>query len=277
MQLVYRPNHPPGLETGRILQEFAAQANHSIRRISLDPHDSIHALRTTMKKVRALVRLCAPGLPPAICSRIETCVDILKDTYADARDEEIIRRTFFSLCQPDEVSCAEDLFVPQKRPPKSASKTVQSAGGELAALIRQIPFEEIHGELLRKQLRKSFRKCRRRYRLCRKEGAETQFHDFRKAAKALAAKLGTLPRLAPASAKPCKQALKLGVVLGDMNDLFNLRQRLLDRNDNELQPMLAKIEETLEGLQQKALRKGKKLVRTLKEFQKEYLDGIFQE
>lgn len=268
------PSITAGPELGRVLINLASDAGHCVRTMKADPHESIHRLRITMKKLRSGLFLGRAELPASGVSDILETVVFLKNSVSAHRDQEVLRRCITHLALeiekekslPGFVQCvAADLYpvyFPSIQEVEDA--LIASLAGkahQLRRLLECLPFWVVTRRGLGETLEFTHAKVLRWRKVCRKSGNAEDFHEWRKAVKHQATQCLMLEKLFPGAGSYRKQAEALCESLGTMNDLENLRHLLLGKpvNSTCLQPILERIDEHLTFHHKQALRLARRL------------------
>jgi len=263
------PNKPAGQELGRVLIDLATEAGHCVRSIQSDPHEAIHRLRTSMKKLRSGLFLGRWELPSQSVGEILDATVFLKNSVAAYRDREVLRRWIARLAMDIETAnnlpgffqnVSTDLypvFFPALQEIEEsllAALTRKSHG--LRRLLERTPFWVVTRRGLAESLEFTHAKVLRWRKVCRKSGGAVEFHEWRKAVKHQATQCLMLEKLFPDAGKFLRQAETLGESLGTMNDLENLHQLLLGCPVSSpcLPPIMERIKEELESHKKRALR-----------------------
>jgi len=268
------PNKPAGPELGRVLINLATEAGHCVRSMQSDPHEAIHRLRTSMKKLRSGLFLGREELPPQGVGEILDAVVFLKNSVAAYRDREVLRRCVTRLAM--EIENANNLpgfvqnvstdlypvfFPPLREIEEPLLAALTRKSHELRRLLESAPFWVVTRRGLAESLEFTHAKVLRWRKVCRKSGGAEDFHEWRKAVKHQATQCLMLEKLFPDAGSYRMQAEALGESLGTMNDLENLRQLLVGTPvySTCLPPIMERIGELLAVHHKQALRLARRL------------------
>jgi CHAD domain-containing protein len=231
-----RPDRPAGAELARVLEGWAGAAQLNLRSADREPHLSVHRLRTTMKKLRSGLFLARKELPEQTVAEILEKILLLKNSVADYRDREVLRRTLVRLSNELAVrdsaagaACLEmvpELFPPVDSLARPLLRKLSTTARELRVTLERAPFWVVTSKGLTLALQFTHNKVLRWRKTCRNKGKEKHFHEWRKAVKHQSTQCLILEKVVPAASRYRQEAEALGEILGEMNDLANLRQIL---------------------------------------------------
>ncbi len=263
-----RISHPLGKELGCILEDMASDAEHALSLFSRDPHGSIHGLRTSMKKIRSVLALSAPELPSEATAQVLQTVKFLKDSYANTREEEVLRNLFLSLANKKTSGLVEILFGREPDAPMHPGSHILDAGKELRRQLADLPFWVLTEKNVFRSFSETVSKSGDLRDCCRKSEHAEDFHTWRKVIKRLATQSSVLKNRDPDLAGIPKLAGVVGCLLGDANDASNLQSRLQE-NENALVPkkFFKRLGSEIQSLRSAALKKSRRLYERLDLFQ----------
>lgn len=235
------PQSPVGPELGRVTALLASGADFSIQAIPENPHDAVHRLRTTMKKLRSLLYLGRAELPDSMVSRALSSASWIKNAVTANRDREVLRKCLVRLAIEAETSLSgacnlrevETTLLPAVLPdiPAPTPALCKDLSGRMHTLRREIaalPFWVVTRRGLRDALERTHSKVLACFAKCRHNGSVEDFHDWRKAVKHQSAQCAILSGLFPRAARCARESEILGDALGTLNDYENLRD-ILDK------------------------------------------------
>lgn len=228
----------------RIVTEQFRAAIDQLTHSQTDLEESVHEVRKSIKKIRAILRLLRPTLGPSYREE-NTALQEVGRTLSSVRDAHALLETFDELTEQyrDEVS---EEFQTRSRQLLLAHKHEQESEfdseREIPRLIEQLtrlsdraeswPYDKADIRLLADGLATTIERGRKSYRHAYAEPLPENFHDWRKRAKDLRYQLTLLEKLWPdvfggflAAAK------KLEELLGMDHNLVVLRETLLTRAD----------------------------------------------
>lgn len=221
----------PGERLRALLLGMCRQARADLRRLPRDPGPAVHALRVRMKKLRALLRLAAPVLPPEALRPLRADARAVRQAVAACRDAEVAQALANKLVRRHGLPPLK-LRLPTDSPPDL--KSVTGIRRRLSRMERRVASLPL-GTLTRRHLQEvyvdHYRRCRRLAGRCRRHPQPPELHAWRKRIKELqhlglalvALRAGwpaTRTRIAPARA--------LGRRLGRLQDLAVLNAALPD-------------------------------------------------
>lgn len=269
MDLILRPEEPVGPEIGRILRGLCGRLKRMQRDLSSDPHAMIHGVRRTIKQMAAIRRLASKEMPEDWNEQTARLLRVIKNRFARARDQKVLRKQFFALAGP-EVSglCEEVLPTPPSEVARSDVRDLGARISEVSLLVNKAPFWAVTSRGVSFKIRKMLRAHGRRFRRTERRGKAKDFHEWRKSVKDIEAVLVLLRAYGTKKSGLVAECGRLAADLGTANDLANLR-RFLSGNGSktELAPLRKNLEKTLKKLRASCLRAGKRLDSALASYQ----------
>jgi len=153
----------------------------------------IHEVRTTIKRLRALLRLIRPTVDPAFFNRENRRLRTAAGLLSFARDAEVARVTLKGLpvsdqADHDAVRSVLAGFEDRAEAPTDIGHVVAEVRRYLEQTRRNLHRLTLHGserEILKSGLRAVYRQGRRRMRLAIEQGQDHAFHRWRIRAKNL--------------------------------------------------------------------------------------------
>ena len=241
---------------------------------------AVHDARRGLKRLRALLRLARAGLGEETFRRENVAARDAARELSTVRDAQVLAAAFEALhpalaghVAPGTPAAVDrwlrgrvDAAVGTLR----AENRLPRAVALLTAARERLdtwPWQgaEDGWSVPGAGLKKTYRAARRALRHAARDGAEGEFHEWRKQVKHLGAQVESLRPLCPEAADKTSQRLgKLADDLGDEHDLAVLADTLAEFRDDALPPadlaaVATAIAERRAALRKKALRRGRRL------------------
>ncbi len=235
-----------------VLLHLAEEARRDLDALAARPVRAIHALRTRMKNLRALLLLVRPRMTKPVRKAVAELAGALKDAFAEQRDAQVVSSLRAKFPGLGESSGNDD-------PAKHAERD-KAAKADAGRLIRTVSKLGLHGltwaDVLGGYLR-SYRTGRKAMKACEREPCAESFHEWRRPVKDLFYQSQALQPLDGMKQRR-RTAERLGDRLGEMNDLEMLRRtaaksrikravRRIEKRQRELRPAIFKAAEKLFG------------------------------
>ena len=207
----------------RVHREVIALLAHlqlTLKDLPKNPGESIHDLRTSMKKAKATLLIFArPSLMP-ILEAAQHRTRRLKDFYASDRDEAVLQVTFSEI-----IGAPAGATNKKSRTTLSVPDELWHCASELAEYFAALPIREFSREDILRGIRTTWKDGRSLGLKCRKNPEAHRLHEWRKKVKALGYQLlvGAKTRQLQ---RAVNQASRLGTLLGEDHDLHLLEQKL---------------------------------------------------
>jgi CHAD domain-containing protein len=233
---------PLTAEIRHIIREEMSQALDKLEATGGDPDEAVHECRQHFKRVRASLALIRSGAREFAEKENIRLRDAARQ-LASSRDAGAMIETVERLAAsyPKEavvLGAAREALLADRH--RILSAGLPEASAEAVAACRagidrldalSLPDEpEPAAEILAKGAGRTLRRARDALREAESTGAAENFHDLRKATKAHAMHLALLRDFWPPPRKKRRAAvMKLGVSLGELQDIHSLRQRIRDR------------------------------------------------
>jgi len=236
-----------------------------------DQHETIHQVRTHLKRLRALLRLIRDYVGPELQRRQNRQLRAIAKLLSPSRDCAVQLATLQKLYQgcPGRLTVEEFSNAEKEMSDRHARQCGELAepGTRLkekleAALkpIENLPLEGLRKSDLRFGLKQSRRRWRKRYKQARHSPTNEHLHDWRKSSKDLASQLRILRRVTPESTgKRIARLKKLGEVLGDDHDLATVETTIRQLHPDLFGKFQTPIREWRAKLQKSAFKLGRKL------------------
>lgn len=244
------PHATLAAEVRRIVGDEIAKATADLERARIKPESGFHQARKRLKKLRALFRLVRSADEPFWRAENVRLRDIARN-LAGAREAAALVETVDRLAKayPREISGGRlgpiraalvrrhDRIAEDKNGLDGLiDEAIQAiAEGRRAVEGCVLPEDtQAAADILADGAAAAIRRGLRSLDQTRKHGREDDFHELRKAVKDHSAHLAVLASFWPKPVRSRrKQVGELGDLLGELNDLFVLRE-LIDRQDESL-------------------------------------------
>jgi CHAD domain-containing protein len=173
--------------------------------LSQDGEEDIHQVRTTIKRLRALLRLIRPAIDPAFFDRENARLRTAAGLLSFARDTEAARETLKTLPLSDKtdheaVRSVLSGFETRAEPPTDFQETMVEINRRLKQTRLNFHRLKLRGsdrEILEAGLRAVYRQGRRRMKAAIGQGQDNAFHRWRIRAKNLYYELEFLESIWP--------------------------------------------------------------------------------
>jgi CHAD domain-containing protein len=186
----------------QLLLQLVHQARNDLKGIPRHPKRCIHALRTRMKKLPAILRLVEPQLPDRSRRAILDSAKRLRQAFAAQRDADVAAEMGFTRRPAVKHRAAVPLFDEVAR---------------LTGLIEKEMLDGLTREQVREAYIETYRAGRKRMKACLEDPSPERLHKWRKPVKQL-----YYQSLAMRSAKGMthriRRARQLGRWLGHIHD-----------------------------------------------------------
>jgi CHAD domain-containing protein len=202
---------------------------------SRNDEQAIHRIRTTIKRLRALLRLIRPAVDTAFFDRENVRLRSAARLLSLARDSEVARDVLKTLPVSDQSTReAVNMVLPGLEKRVERAKTHEPNVTEVKRRLertrqsfRQLKFRKADQEIIQAGIRRVYGQGRRRMKAAMQTGQETAYHRWRIRAKNLYYELQFLEPIRP---KPLRRMVrrlsKLQDRLGLDHDLVVLRAEL---------------------------------------------------
>jgi hypothetical protein len=240
-----------------------------------DPAAAIHDTRRCLKRVRALLRLVRPALPPNVYRREANRLAGIGRLLAEARDQHVMQQTLGKLGEhstglPADIGARFNGLMtngggkkagtgPRSR--QQAVASLEQAHKFLAGLARR----DIDLEHIAEGLERTYRRARRAFHEAYKSPVDEAFHEWRKAAQQHWRHMQLLSRVWPdVMGGRASEAKELSRLLGEDHDVHVLLAFAAGRGRKALSEadfaMLVSLGRSLQAdLRQQARPRGKRL------------------
>ena len=225
------------------MQGQLAHARQVVRAADRQPVRAVHEWRKTMRRARALVRLCRPLLEKRQAQRLGTTLREAQAAASQLRDAHVLGPLLTELAADRHASVADRVAMASVRRRLRSREQAARRGAPASDLLEQqlpalenavrrfgrlLPPALTFGDL-QAGLSKSYRRALKSFRRSRKQG-EQAFHDLRKAVKVLHYQTELLASAGPqarAAEKLRKRLGRLAHQQGEVTDLLLLRSALV--------------------------------------------------
>ncbi|MBV8588293.1 MAG: CHAD domain-containing protein [Verrucomicrobia bacterium] len=165
----------------------------SLADLSPNDEEDIHRIRTSIKRLRALLRLVRPAVDPTFFDRENGRLRTAARLLSFARDAEVAQETLKTLpvsekTDRDAVGLAASGFERQVGPPKDLDRTLAEVRKRVEQTRRNFHRLELRGtgrEIVESGVRKVYRQGRSRMKVAIAQGQDSAFHSWRIRAKNL--------------------------------------------------------------------------------------------
>lgn len=177
----------------RVVDDLIDPLTNSQAHVSQNGEEDIHRVRTTIKRLRALLRLVRPAIDPAFFNRENARLRTAAALLSSARDAEVARGTLKTLPVSDEIDREAVRSVlsgleTQAEPATDFQGTMTEVNRRLEQTrlsFRRLKLRGSDREVLEAGIRAVYRQGRRRMKAAIKKGQDNAFHRWRIRAKNL--------------------------------------------------------------------------------------------
>jgi CHAD domain-containing protein len=177
----------------RVVDELIDSLTNSQAHVSQNGEEDIHRVRTTIKRLRALLRLIRPAIDPAFFNRENARLRTAAALLSFARDAEVARGTLKTLPVSDEIDREAVKSVlsgleTRVEPAADFQGTIAEVNRHLEQTRLNFHRVKLRGsdrEVLEAGIRAVYRQGRRRMKAAIKQGQDNAFHRWRIRAKNL--------------------------------------------------------------------------------------------
>jgi CHAD domain-containing protein len=177
----------------RVVDALTDSVTGSLDQLSHNGEQDIHRVRTTIKRLRALLRLIRPAVDPAFFDRENRRLRTAAGLLSFARDTEVARGTLKAVpvsnqADQDAVRSVLSGFESRVESPSDLAQSVAEVGRRLEQTRRNFHRLHLHGterEIVEAGLREVYRQGRSRMKVAIARGQDKAFHRWRIRAKNL--------------------------------------------------------------------------------------------
>ncbi|MCE9519366.1 MAG: CHAD domain-containing protein [Verrucomicrobia bacterium] len=195
----------------QLLLQLARESRSDLKKIPHHPKRAIHALRTRMKKLSAIVNLVGLSIPARTRHAILASTKRLKNAFASQRDAQVAAEMGIA-CKPLTKS--------------QATAPLYEETSRLAHLLQSVMLDGLTKKELCKAYVETYRTGRKHMKQCLADPDPTRLHAWRKPVKELYYQSLALHR-APGMTRRIRRARRLGRWLGKHHDWQLVLERQL--------------------------------------------------
>ena len=219
-----------------VLLHLAEEARRNLDLLAARPARAVHALRTRMKNLRAILLLVKPRIPKPSRKAVSTLAGSLKDAFSVTRDAHMLTALRAKIAGRRESEARRTLT------PHSAARN-QKAKADASRLIRMVSKIALDGlawpEVFEGYLR-TYRAGRKAMKACEHKPTAEEFHEWRRPVKDLFFQSQVFQPLDGMTARR-RRADRLGT----MNDLRLLHAEAKKNRDSALLKQIVKKQRAL--------------------------------
>jgi CHAD domain-containing protein len=259
----------------RVVDALTDSVNASLAQTSQTDEENIHRVRTTIKRLRALLRLIRPAVDPAFFDRENARLRSAAGRLSFARDTEVARGTLKSLpvsTQTDRKAVRSVLasFESRSETPANLDRSIAEVRRRLELTRRnlhRLRFRRPDPDILEAGLRVVYQQGRKRMKAAIKQGRDSAFHRWRIRAKNLYYELEFLESVWPKRLhRLVSQLSKLQDKIGLDHDIAVLRAWLKEKpaafgGSETVLPVVSRLDSQTQKLRKRAVPLGRKIWR----------------
>ena len=205
-------------------------ATADLARIPHQPAANIHALRTRMKKLRAVLRLVERRIDDASRFDIKSRIREIKNAFGQRRDAAVLEKLAARLRARKPGLPPLDFAVEGNLPDAEVAiepllPDLHHCVHSLREMLCRLPLQDLSVGSIAEAYARRYQTCRKAWKHCRKNPKPKKFHKWRKPVKELYYLSLVLHRRRDAQ-KRIRPTRKLAHWLGQEHDLQNLRCHL---------------------------------------------------
>jgi CHAD domain-containing protein len=246
------------------------KAARAVLHVQEDPHEAIHEVRLAVKRLRALWRLVRPHVGAPLATRENATLREAARRLGGVRDEQVIAETLDLLLRHTRGAAARDQGAALRKSLFAAGEPgidFQAALAEGSRVVRAssgvmkvLPWEGWNWASIAPGLGRTYRRASARMRGCAAKRESAAFHEWRKRVKDLQYQLEMAVFTWPALRGVQERVRDLARLLGEMQDLAVLRERLTARmtggEANTAPQLLRALDRQLGKLKDRTLLRG---------------------
>jgi CHAD domain-containing protein len=270
-------NKHESLRTGllRVVDALTDSVTGSLGYLPHNGEPDIHGVRTTIKRLRALLRLIRPAVDPAFFNRENRRLRIAAGFLSFARDTEVARGTLKAVpvsnqADQDAVRSVLSGFESPAEAPLDLAQSIGEVRRRLEQTRRNFHGLQLHGterEIVEAGLRTVYRQGRSRMKHAIAQGHDNAFHRWRIRAKNLYYELEFLESVWPKGLHRMLSRLsRLQDQIGRDHDVAVLRSWLKKTpeafgGNQAVQRVIVKLDRETHELRQASVPLGRKIWR----------------
>ena len=189
----------------RVVDTLTDSVNDSLAHLSNNGELDIHLIRTTIKRLRALLRLIRPAVDPAFFNRENMRLRTAAGLLSFARDTEVARQTLKAVpasnqADQDAVDSVLSGFENGAEAPSNLAENIAEVRRRLEQTRRNFHRLKLKGTergIVEAGLRAVYRQGRKRMKVAIAQGEDNAFHRWRIRAKNLYYQLEFLESVLP--------------------------------------------------------------------------------
>jgi CHAD domain-containing protein len=249
---------PDGIK--RVVLEQMDTILHAAQATSGTQDDAVHDARTSLKKIRALLRLVRDDIDGDVFSQENICFRDAGRHLSAVRDAAVIPETFDKLVDHFSAQLTAEAFTEFRKVLRQSSTAQRAEKQKALAMVAQTigaarrrvehwPITHDGFSTLRPGLERAYKRGRRSLAQAVDQPSVEHFHEWRKHVKCLWYQMRFLKPVWPKMMEPLADEFKaLGEYLSDDHDLAILRARVLERakqldNRTALEALVALIDQ----------------------------------
>jgi CHAD domain-containing protein len=229
---------PDGIR--RVVLEQMDTILHAAQATSGNQDDAVHDARTSLKKIRALLRLVRDDMNGDVFAQENICFRNAGRHLSAVRDAAVMLETFDNLLDQFSAQLAAEAFTELRRVLGQSSaiqraekqKALAMAAKTIRAARRRVaqwPINHDGFSTLRSGIARAYKRGCRSFAQAVDQPSVEHFHEWRKQVKCLWYQIRFLKPIWPKMMEPVADELKaLGEYLSDDHDLAILRARVIE-------------------------------------------------
>jgi CHAD domain-containing protein len=262
---------PEGIK--RVVLEQMDTVLHAAQETSGNQDSAVHDARTSLKKIRAVLRLVQDGIDGDVFRQENVCFRDAGRHLSAVRDAAVMLETFDKLMERFSAQLAADAFTGLRKTLRQSSttrrvekqKALAVVAKTISAARRRVEHWPIHHDgfsALGPGVERAFKRGRRAFAVAVDQPSVENFHEWRKDVKCLWYQIRILKPIWPKMMERLADELEaLGDYLSDDHDLAILRERVLEhagQSDDRtaLETLVALIDQRRGELEVEAKRLG---------------------
>jgi CHAD domain-containing protein len=230
---------PDGIK--RVVLEYMDTILHAAQTPSAHQDEAVHDARTSLKKIRALLRLVQDDLHAEVFAQENICFRDAGRHLSAVRDAAVMLETFDTLVEHFSAQLTAEAFTEIRTVLRQSStvrraekqKALALAAKTVSAARRRVehwPLNHDGFSALRPGIERVYKRGRRSLAQVVDQPSVEHFHEWRKQVKYLWYQIRFLKPIWPTMMESVADALKaLGDYLSDDHDLAILRDRMCER------------------------------------------------
>jgi CHAD domain-containing protein len=230
---------PDGIK--RVILEHMDTILHAAQTTDGNRDEAVHDVRTSLKKIRALLRLVRDEMGDDAFGQENVCFRDAGRRLSAVRDAAVLIETFDALTEHFSAQLAPDAFTDLRKGVKQASTTPRAEKQRALVLVAETigqarqrvghwPLGRDDFAALAPGVERAYRQGRRGLADAVDQPSVEHFHEWRKQVKCLWYQIRLMKPIWPNMLEPFADELKaLGDYLSDDHDLAILRERILEQ------------------------------------------------